>query len=106
MGQRALPSELLQPGLLCQLTPQGCAISGSENTQLKDPSYHVPCTCRTCKSKRVPVVAQQVMNPISIHKDTVSVPGLAQWVKDLALPRAVVVTDAAWIQQLQLRLDP
>ena len=31
-----------------------------------------------------------VMNPASIHEDEASIPGLTQWVKDLALPRAVV----------------
>ena len=37
----------------------------------------------------IPIVAQRVKNPASIHDDAGSIPGLTQWVKDLALPCTV-----------------
>ena len=44
----------------------------------------------------IPIVAQQVKNPISIHEDTGLIPGLAQWVKDTAFLRAAAeLTDVA-----------
>ena len=64
----------------------------------------------------VPVMAQQKRIQSGTMKVVGSIPGLAQWVKDLVLPWAVVqVTDTAQIlpcygygvgQQLQLWLDP
>ena len=40
--------------------------------------------------KGVPIVAQEVKNPTSIHGDEGLIPGLTQWVKDPVLPHAVV----------------
>ena len=42
------------------------------------------------RNSGIPIVAQQVKNPTSIHEDVGLIPGLTQWVKDLVLLKAAV----------------
>ena len=48
------------------------------------------CFQNIMKYIRVPVMAQWLMNPTRNHEVEGSIPGLTQWVKDLAFPGAVM----------------
>ena len=47
--------------------------------------YHVPGLQKSVLDRNSPC-GSVVTNPTSIHEDVGSIPGLAQWVKDLVLP--------------------
>ena len=68
-----------------------CAVN-TEPKDSKEPSNSYCSTLLICLENwgQSSQYGSTVMNLPSIHEDVGSIPGLPQWVKDLALPRAVV----------------
>ena len=66
---------------------QSANVGGRDNREVEIGIYTLPYTKST--KLGLPLAAQQLTNPTSIHEDEGSIPGLTQWVKALVLPWAV-----------------
>ena len=78
------PRQCLTPGKSSATTDRMKAAFHSQFA--KDSEILLQESCLRVCFDRVPLVAQQLMNPTSIHQDVGSIPGLTQLVKGPVLP--------------------
>ena len=57
---------------------------------MKESTSELGKLCLKTYLRVVPIMSQWVKNPVNIHGDEVSIPGLTQWVEDPVLLQAVV----------------
>ena len=68
-----------------------------KNITVRYTSHQPECPSLVSLQIGASLAVQWVKNPTGIHEDVGSIPSLAQWVKDLALPQLQYVADVAWI---------
>ena len=97
---QALPVRALPAGLACLIRNRSAIRSiqeklpdlrlkfptGPSVSEETKPSQEVTFSSFRKQSRGVPLAAQQLTNPTRICEDAGLIPGLAQWVKDPALP--------------------
>ena len=77
---------MLEYGIIIwEFTKCDFTVLSSDHLQKKPSCLPIYSFIMKSKTTGVPIVAQWLKNPMSIHEDTGSIPGLAQWVKDPAL---------------------